>query len=37
MMEAAQRLQPEDKFIGMFLREMRKYEAAARGSANTGK
>jgi len=37
MMEAAQRLQPEDKFIGMFLREMRKYEAAARGSANKGK
>jgi hypothetical protein len=30
MIEAAQRLQPEDKFIGMFLREMRKYEAAAR-------
>jgi len=32
MIEVAQRLQPEDKFIGMFLREMRKYEAAARGS-----
>lgn len=26
MLEAAQRLQPEDKFIGMFLQELRKYE-----------
>jgi tetratricopeptide (TPR) repeat protein len=31
MIEAAQRLQPEDKFIGMFLREMRKYEAGRTG------
>lgn len=36
MLEAAQRLQPEDKFIGMFLSEMRNYEAG-RASANTGK
>ena len=36
MIEAAQRLQPLDNFIGMFLSEMRNYEAG-RGSANTGK
>jgi hypothetical protein len=36
MLEAAQRLQPGDKFIGMFLSEMRNYEAG-RASANTGK
>jgi tetratricopeptide (TPR) repeat protein len=30
MLEAAQRLQPGDKFIGMFLQEMRKYVTAAR-------
>ena len=31
LLEAAQRLQPQDQFIGMFLQEMRKYETAARG------
>lgn len=31
MLEAAQRLQPGDPFIGMFLQEMRKYVTAARG------
>lgn len=35
-LEAAQRLQPEDKFIGMFLSEMRKYETG-RASGNTEK
>lgn len=32
MLEVAQRLQPGDKFIGMFLREMRTYESAMRKS-----
>jgi len=32
LLEAAQRLQPEDKFIGMFLQEMRTYESAVRKS-----
>jgi hypothetical protein len=36
MLEAAQRLQPLDQFIGMFLQELRNYEAGS-ASANTGK
>jgi len=32
LLEAAQRLQPGDKFIGMFIQEMRKYESAVRKS-----
>lgn len=36
MLEAAQHLQPQDQFIGMFLRELRNYETG-RTSANTGK
>lgn len=31
MLEAAQRLQPEDKFIGMFLSEMRNYAPVNKG------
>lgn len=29
LLDAAKRLQPEDKFIGMFLRELHKYEAGS--------